>query len=252
MTRSAAASSVGVLDIGRPATVTLGFAERERFANSQVRHLRDDLWSDALHPWAMHDDAEPTSFLMQWREYRGLSQERLAELVGTSKGHISDMERGKRGIPRAMALRLARGLEITPEELSTFNPLTQERRAPRVKLVGYVAAEGDEVRYYADGDELEHVEAPRDATTSTVAMQIRGDSLGRWYNGWLVFFDDQRDPPTEDMFGQLCVVGLADGRVVLKVLRHMRGGFLLESQSGATITDASVAWAAKVKGMSRR
>lgn len=35
-------------------------------------------------------------YAREWREKRGISQEELAERIGTSKGYVSDLESGKR------------------------------------------------------------------------------------------------------------------------------------------------------------
>ena len=48
---------------------------------------------------------------LRYRE--GLTQKRLAELVGIHPSHISEMERGKRPIGKAMAKRLAKALGST-------------------------------------------------------------------------------------------------------------------------------------------
>lgn len=45
---------------------------------------------------------------LRYRE--GLTQKRLAEMVGALPSHISEMERGKRPIGKAMARRLAKAL----------------------------------------------------------------------------------------------------------------------------------------------
>ena len=43
--------------------------------------------------WGMSQRKKPDWFLPEWREYRGLSQEGLADLSGFgSKGYISDLE----------------------------------------------------------------------------------------------------------------------------------------------------------------
>lgn len=201
----------------------------------------------------MRSQPEVTWFLREWREYRGLSQEKLADAANTSKGYISDIERGNRGHSREMAARLAEALNVTVDQLYVENPKTGEKRTPKVPLVGFVHA-GDSADFSADLDNLEYVDAPRDTTPDTRALQIKGDSLGRWYSGWLVYFDDVRTPVTDDQITHLCVVGLDDGRVLLKVLERHAGGFVLRSQDPGTdpIYDAPVAWAARVKGMSRR
>lgn len=89
-----------------------------------------------------------------------------------------------------------------------------------VEVVGYAAAGGDGVVFFGDGQgPFDEVAAPAWATDKTVAVKIRGTSLGKQFDGWLAFYDDRRDPPDESLFGELCVCGLHDNRVVIKTLR---------------------------------
>lgn len=122
-----------------------------------------------------------------------------------------------------------------------------------VPLVGYVGA-GARAYYNADNEELERVKAPKDATSDTVAVQIRGESLGALFDTWLVFYDDVRSPVTPDMIGVLCVVGLPDDRVLVKRIRRAKtpGFFHLDSNTEPTINDVEIVWAAKVKSMEPR
>ncbi|MFK5281894.1 hypothetical protein ACI3PL_20290, partial [Lacticaseibacillus paracasei] len=79
-----------------------------------------------------------------------------------------------------------------------------------VPLVGYVGADNTTSMFSTDGLALDEVEGPEDATRTTVAVEIRGTSLGPVFDRWLVFYDDRRDPPDDSLFGRLCVVGLED------------------------------------------
>lgn len=128
-------------------------------------------------------------------------------------------------------------------------PADIEPRTARV--VGYVGA-GAEAHFYAvsQGD-LDEVPAPDGATPDTVAVEIRGDSLGSLFNRWLVFYDQVRSPVTSDQIGRVCVVGLPDDRVLVKLLRRgsKKGLFRLVSEREPPIDDTEVAWAARVKNM---
>lgn len=120
-----------------------------------------------------------------------------------------------------------------------------------VPLVGYVGA-GAEAHFYDIGqDAFDEVEAPAWANADTVAVKINGQSMGAWYDSWTVFYDEVRSPVTEDLIGEVCVVGLEDGRVLVKQLQASRnaGYFHLISLTEPPITDAVVAWAAKVREM---
>lgn len=121
-----------------------------------------------------------------------------------------------------------------------------EKRGARI--VGYVGA-GSEAHYYAlaDGD-FQEVEPPVGGSDKTVAVEIRGKSWGPLMDSWLVFYDDVRSPITPDLYGQVCVVGLADDRILIKQIRPNRDGTftLLSNSAEPPIENAIVEWAAKV------
>lgn len=62
--------------------------------------------------------------LREWREYREMSQEQLAEAVGTTKGVISLIESGNRGLSDKWARRLAPALRTRPGWLLDHDPHT--------------------------------------------------------------------------------------------------------------------------------
>lgn len=131
----------------------------------------------------------------------------------------------------------------------------ETRRAIQtVPVVGYVGA-GATAVLFADGQgPFGEAPAPVDSSSSTVAVEIRGDSLGSFFNQWLVYYDDVRTPVTPDLVGALCVVGLADGRILVKKIQKSRepGLYHLLSQTEDPILDAEVVWAARVKTMTPR
>jgi transcriptional regulator with XRE-family HTH domain len=182
--------------------------------------------------------------LKRARKARGLTLDRLAEALDTSKGYLSDMESGKRPMPPGPMLeRLAHALQIPAAELL--------REDATVPVVGYVAA-GAEAHLYQTGDgNLGQVEAPPGARPCTVAVEIRGESLGMLFDGWLAFYDETRDPVTPDLIGQLCVVGLPDGRVMIKRLLPTPNPdrFHLMANGEGSLLDQQVSWAARVLTM---
>jgi hypothetical protein len=120
-----------------------------------------------------------------------------------------------------------------------------------VPLIGTVGA-GAEL--YPEAADMGRVPAPKHPTTNTVAVRINGDSLGPLFNRWLVYYDDVRSPITFDMLNEMCVVGLTDGRVMVKRVRPARtpGFYHLDSNNNEpTINDVEIAWAAKVRGIER-
>ena len=65
---------------------------------------------------------EPANHLRAWREKRGLSQEALAQLVGTAGNVISLLESGDRALSDKWLRRLAPALGTTPGFLLDHNP----------------------------------------------------------------------------------------------------------------------------------
>ena len=186
--------------------------------------------------------------------------------VSTYGAHERAEAPGGRDYGPDEAKKYARRFRVSPEWLLTgrvmpgdklpsdlpFEP--EDLSGPKVKLKGYVGA-GAAAHYYALPDnDLDDVDAPEGSNEATVAVEIRGDSLGGFFDRWLVFYDEVRRPVTPDLIGRLCVVGLEDGRVLIKKLQSSReqGLFNLLSQTEGPITDIPVEWAARVKVMMPR
>ena len=199
------------------------------------------------------------------REGRGLETAKAAaEAIGIPVSTYTQHENGGRGIPPKRAKKYAEFFRSTPEwilygRVQTRPP--EHRIAPNrrsrghaVPLVGYVGA-GAEAHFYASGDsELGEVDAPEGSTPNTVAVEVRGTSLGPLFERWLIFYDEVRSPVTPDMHARLCIVGLPDDRVLIKQLRPAAtpGFFHLLSNNEPPILDQEVLWAATVKSMTPR
>ena len=62
------------------------------------------------------------NFLRAWRAYRDLTQEQLAELVGTNANMIGYLESGERGLSAKWLRRLAPSLDTTPGMILDHDP----------------------------------------------------------------------------------------------------------------------------------
>jgi transcriptional regulator with XRE-family HTH domain len=181
----------------------------------------------------------------------GKTNTELAKVLNVEQPRISEMRAGRRN-PKAHELRAIAeyiGEPLPPEFVPDAFKIKPEFR--KVRIVGYVGA-GAEMHFYSDGDNPdEDAEAPPGATDSTVAVEIRGTSLGAMFDRALVFYDEKRDPPTSDMLRKLCVVQLSDGRVLVKQLLNgsIVGHFHLLSQTEGMIENITVEWAAVVKAI---
>lgn len=181
--------------------------------------------------------------LEKLRKNRGWTQDQAAAAFGMSKGGYLKKERSERKLDSEFILRATRVYGVQSSDVF------DERQT--VPIVGYVGA-GSEAHFYAGADAPnEIVTAPPGSNDTTVAVLIRGDSLGDVFEGWVAYYDDVRSPPTPDLLFRLCVVGLEDGRVLIKrlALGTANGFYHLISQAGNVIKDQPVAWAALVKAL---
>jgi transcriptional regulator with XRE-family HTH domain len=129
-----------------------------------------------------------------------------------------------------------------------------ESTSRRVAVVGLVGAGSVAALFSSGQGPFDEVEAPSNATDSTVALGIRGISLGPAFDQGVVFYDDVRSPVTPDLHGRLCVVGLIDGRVLVKIIRSANDGtfHLFSNTVEEPIMNAEVEWAALVKDVRPR
>jgi transcriptional regulator with XRE-family HTH domain len=182
----------------------------------------------------------------------GKTRSGLAKALGRSPSAVTDLLNGSRRLR-------AEEIAIAVEYLGVEPPrLVGGGRAPprdgKVPLIGYVGA-GAEAHFYADAQgPFDEVPAPDAASGHTVAVQIRGHSLGALFDNWLVFYDAVRDPPGDDLVGKMCVCGLSDGRILIKALRRSQnpGLWNLLSNLEPPIYDVVLDWAAVVREMRPR
>jgi len=65
-------------------------------------------------------------YLKEWRKHRGLTQDQLAERIETSKGYISDLERGVRRYNQDLLEALADALNCGPADLLMRDPSRED------------------------------------------------------------------------------------------------------------------------------
>lgn len=152
------------------------------------------------------------------------------------------------------------GRDYSPEEAQTYarhfgtrtefllmgvvSPAAPPHGPLIVPLVGRVNV-NDEVQFYP-ADKVQQVPAfPQGSTYKTTALELRNKDD---FDHWLAFYDDLREPPTPQLFGQVCIVETSGGRVFMRrIQRSGRRGFVhLVSRNSDPITDVRVHWAALV------
>ena len=231
---------------GVGASMTLKFAHSELSVKQIVRCQRDDFQGAATHPANM--DAQ--WHLRAWRKRAGLSQEALAERAETSKGYLSDLESGKRPVPPGRLVeRIASALGVQPADLFR-DPNESSVPDPFVPVIGLVGADAEGSVLFSDGQGTgDEVPIPPGGTVKARALLVKGHSMSGFADdGALIYFEDQRTPPTPDMLRQPCVVETADGRVLVKKLLKGSGPgvYDLESLNGPLLEDQRLNWAAEI------
>lgn len=173
--------------------------------------------------------------LRKIRKARGMSQEELALLLGTSKQVISRYENGQRSPRISVASEYAQKLGIPLSELEDDPYAQQEHAAPlpanvmrisdmkmhKIPLIGDVAA-GTPI--IAEQEWEICIDSP---IAADYALRIEGDSMEPLYlNGDIVYIREQ--PDVDD--GQVGVV-LTDDSATLKYIYHIPNGLTLLSEN---------------------
>lgn len=119
-----------------------------------------------------------------------------------------------------------------------------------VPIIGRVGADAEGTVIYSTGQDTgDQAPIPPGGTSKARGLYVRGHSMkGVADDGALIFFEDQRSPPTPDLLGYPCVVETEDGQVLVK--RLLKGSapklYDLESINGPTLSDRRIRWAAEI------
>lgn len=185
------------------------------------------------------------------RELRGFpSAAEAARAIGVPYGTYSGHENGSRGITRENVTEYAKKFRVSPHWMLTGDGTPRPQTVPIVGLAG--ANPDGSILYNEAQGEIGDAPMVPGGDERTVAVEVRGSSMrGIAEDGWLIYYNDRRDPPTDDLIGELCVVGLDSGEVLVKTLRRgtRKKLFNLESVTAAMREDVRVLWAAPVIAM---
>lgn len=190
----------------------------------------------------------------------GLSASAASKLAGLSEDAIRNLKRAtgaaeRKGVSTRTISALAPVLKTSAGWLlSAEGEADVETSAYTVPVVGYVGA-GDAAHFYeVDQGEIDRIEAPDNATDGTTAREIRGNSIGRFFDGWILFTNPRQRGVPGAYIGELCEVHLPDGRVLVKQVQKSKfeGLYHLFSETEPPMMDEEVEWSAKVIGMRPR
>jgi len=146
--------------------------------------------------------------LSDWRKFRGLKQEQLAEAAGTTKATISRIEAGKVGLSQKWLETLAPLLDTTPAGLLTPPAAASEsadtiRRDAFVPLIDSVRAGRwtEVVDAYPKGHEDQLIPVLRKYGPRAFALRLKGPSMRPDYHedDIVVFDPDIEARPGDDV-----------------------------------------------------
>lgn len=173
-----------------------------------------------------------------------------ADAHGWNRNTFASNENGNAPFSYRKAKDYAVAFSVRPEWLydasGPMHPILQGM----VRVIGRVGANPEGLVLYATGQEAQDLAPiPPGGTDNAVALKVSGHSMrGLADDGALIYFEDQRTPPSPDMLGQIVVVETDTEEVLVKrLLRGSEPGrFDLESIAGPTRHDARLRWAAHI------
>jgi transcriptional regulator with XRE-family HTH domain len=174
-----------------------------------------------------------------------------ADAFGWNRNTYASNENGNAPYSFRKAKDYAAAFGVRPEWLyDAAGPMRPMVEPGYVPVVGMVGANPDGVVLFALGQEpTDLAPIPPGGTEKAAALRVAGHSMrGVADDGALIYFEDQRTPPTPDMLGHVVVVETDTDEVLVKrLLRGSRPGLYdLESVAGPTRRDARLRWAAHI------
>lgn len=167
---------------------------------------------------------------------------------GLERNFVKDIVDGrKRSVRGDNLAKLAKALGCDGSALAAGRivPL-----APYARIIGRVGADSSGQIAYADADaSYDTAPLPPGASGNVYVLEVTGHSMrGLADDGSLIYFEDQRTAPSEDMLGHVVVAEVQGGLVMVKrLLRGSRKGLYdLESINGPTLSDQVIVWVAHV------
>lgn len=182
--------------------------------------------------------------LVKARIHAGYGSAReAADALGMSYPTYAGHENGSSGFRSVTGETYARRFKVDFNWLMTGRGSMGADGERLVPIVGYAGAGPDGSVLFAEGQgNYGEAVAPVDASESTEALEVRGDSMhGLANDGWLIFYDEKTLPGREHM-GEPCVCWLANGRVLIKEPQWGSGAglFHLTSINARTMQDVPV------------
>jgi len=195
---------------------------------------------------------EPFQRLREARIAKGFeTAAAAADAFGWNRNTYGSNENGNAPFSYRRAKEYAAAFGVRPEWLyDAAGAMLPATEAGFVPIIGRVGANPDGLVLFATGQEPgDLAPIPPGGTDKAAALLVVGHSMrGVADDGALIYFEDQRTPPSPDMLGHVVVVETDTDEVLVKrLLRGCRPGLYdLESVAGPMRQDARLRWAAHI------
>ena len=171
----------------------------------------------------------------------GHTLEELSEAIDMNPGQVSRFVNGRRRTNTEFLEKTADFLGLSVSDLF---------RARELNVLGYIGAgaEFHPIDDHAQGAGMDTVDAPPGCPPDAVAVQIKGDSMiPAYFDGDILVYAERRGD-IDEFINRRCVVGLADGRILVKTVRRgsAPGLYTMTSFNSGPIDDVVVEWAARI------
>jgi transcriptional regulator with XRE-family HTH domain len=151
-----------------------------------------------------------------------------AEAFGWNRNTYASNENGNAPFSYRRAKEYAAAFDVRPEWLyDASGSMRPAAEGGLVPIIGRVGANPEGTVLFATGQEHgDLAPIPPGGTDKAVALRVVGHSMhGIADDGALIYFEDQRTPPTPDMLGHVVVVETDTDEVLVKrLLRGSRAG----------------------------
>jgi len=186
------------------------------------------------------------TYIREYREAAGVSQEQLADAVGISVSQISRIERGEREPRLDEVLRVSHRLGVAVAVL-----IGEDDEPAPVPVIGKISAGGSidtSTEQFGEAEPLFEIEPPFPMPSDVIALEIDGISMWPRYDAGDVIIVSRHAQDLKTLIGFEAAVATESGERYLKrIVKGTRAGYHnLESHNAPVIPDVRITWASEV------
>ncbi|UDL95476.1 helix-turn-helix domain-containing protein [Lichenihabitans sp. PAMC28606] len=178
--------------------------------------------------------AEKLNRIAEWRKKRGLSQQALAEKLGTHWVTVSKLERGAQRLTYEWMQRLASALDVSVQDT-----IIGDRPIATVQIGGVVEDSGQISDYEGDQLDRRNVYSSIFDEVYNDWYEILGDGLWPYFHKGDLIGCTRTNRPSEEFIGRFCLFDEENGNYWVGILNHgsREGYYNLHVGAGKPLKD---------------